>query len=296
MRRVWIFGGLLMAASPAFGQSEQVLREAFEGRTVKVKIDMPATSTGIDVRPGEKPPVDFARLGELMKRQGTSLHTGESVIVTRVKATKNVIEFQLGGGGYGTFGDMLNSSSESDAPSRDKTGHEKQLEDRIRAEADRAKKKALERELRDERSEREHDNARARAEANQANELREANIRTQKLHGGSRFTLRFKNGVPSEYVTPEGLRHALATWVDFGDDDDAPRAASEGGTSKGGAHSLRKGLTLTEVEHLLGPATSATEKREGSMVVLERTYHRRDETIVARYVDDVLVKYSITSE
>jgi hypothetical protein len=39
-----------------------------------------------------------------------------------------------------------------------------------------------------------------------------------------------------------------------------------------------------------------TEKREGSLVVLDRTYRRGTETIVARFVDDVLVKYSTSSD
>ena len=294
MRRAWMVGLWVLVASPALGQTEQALREAFEGRTVTVKIDMPATSTGIEVRPEQEPPIDFRRLGELLKREGTGVHSGQAIMVTKVKAKKNSIEFQLGGGGYGTLGDMLNSSSESDAHSVGKTSREKQLEDLIRAESGRGKKKALERELRDARDRRESSNARARAEANQANQLREANIQQVKLRGGSRFTLRFKGDLtPSEYLTPDGLRRALANWVDFGDESAAPAAISA--APSGTTHPLRKGLTLEEVESILGPATVSTEKREGSMVILERTYRLRDETIVTRFVDDVLVKYSIAS-
>src|SRR6266850_5879610 len=192
MRRAWIIGLWVLVASPALGQSEQALRAAFEGRTVKVKIDMPATSKGIAIRPEREPPIDFRRLGQLMKREGTSVRSGQSIIVTKVKARKNYVEFQLGGGGYGTLGDMLNNSSESDVHSVDKTSREKQLEEQIRAEPSPSKKKTLERELRDTRNQRESGNARARAEANQANQLRESNIQQAKLRGGSRFTLRFQ--------------------------------------------------------------------------------------------------------
>ena len=296
MRHAWMVGLWVLVASPALGQSEQVLRDAFEGRTVKVKIDMPATSSGIEVWPEKEPPIDFRRLGGLLKRAGMSVHSGQAMMVTKVKARKNYIEFQLGGGGYGTFGDMLNSSSESDAHTVEKTGREKQLEEQIRAESDPGKKKALDRELRDARNRRESNNARGRAEANQANELREANIQQVRLHSGSRFTLRFKGELtPSEYLTPDGLQNALANWVDFEDESAAPTAATSGSPPGTSTQSLRKGLTLEEVERILGTATASTEKREGSMIILERTYRRGGETIVTRFVDDVLVKYSISS-
>ncbi len=283
----WILVATL--AGPAAAQNEASLRQAFEGTTVRVRIDMPATSAGIDVRLAEKTPIDFTRLGDLLKREGTSVRSGESILVTKVRATRNLIEFQLGGGGYGTFGDMMNSSSESQAHRIEKTGREKQLEEQIKTAPDAAKKKALERELRDERNRREADNARAHAEANQANELRESNLRPLKLQGGSRFNLRFKEAVPAEYLTPEGLRRALAPWVEFGDSGAAAMSAAR-------VSGLRKGLTLEQVEQLLGPAVSAEERREGSLVVLVRTYRRHDETITTRFVDDVLVRYQITSD
>ncbi len=282
----------LLVASTAFAQSEQALREAFEGTTVTVKIEMPATSTGIDVRPDTKPPIDFARLGDLMKREGTSVHAGQRILVTKVKVKRDLIEFQLGGGGYGTFGDELNGPPTSNAPQQGKSAREKQLEDQIRGATDPAKRKALERELKDERHERERENARSAAEANQANQLREANVQQKKLYSGSRFNLRFRNGVPAEYLTPDGVRRALASWVEF-DDDDTPASDPAEVTD---ASPLRKGLLLPEVERIFGPAVTASEKREGSLLVQERTYRRGAERIVTKFVYEVLVEYSITSK
>jgi hypothetical protein len=250
---------------------------------------MPATSAGIEIRPDQKPPVDYVKLGDRIKREGTALRAGDAVMVTKIRVGKNFLEFQLGGGGYGTFGDMLNSSSSSSADVQGKSGREKNLEDQIRATSDPAKKKSLERELKDERRRRESDNARAQAEANQANELREANIQRLRVGGGSRFTFRFgDHGVPADYLTPDGLRHALAEFVDF--DDPRGPASPDGGVS-----ALRKGLALADVERLLGPAVEASEKREGSLVIQERTYRLGDETVVARFVDGVLVRYTISS-
>ena len=290
MRYGWLLATLL-AASPAFAQSEQILRETFVGKTVRVRIDMPATSAGIVVRPDEKPPVDFVRLGDLLKREGTSLRAGDAVMVTKVRVGRNFLEFQLGGGGYGTFGDMMSSSPASSADVQGKSGREKNLEDEIRATSDPGKKKALERELKDERRRRESENARSQSEANQANELRDANIQRLRLGGGSRFTFRFgDHGVPAEYLTPEGLRHALAEYVEF----DEPRATG-GSPDDAGLSVLRKGLLIADVERLLGPAAEASEKREGGLTIQERTYRRGDETVVARFVDGVLVRYTISS-
>ena len=40
----------VIAAAPAQAQDEAALRSYFEGRRVTVKIDMPGTSDGVDVR------------------------------------------------------------------------------------------------------------------------------------------------------------------------------------------------------------------------------------------------------
>lgn len=292
MRSWLVICGALLLPALVQAQTEQVLREAFEGKTVQVKIDMPATKAGIDVRPGQTPAIDFARLGDLMKREGTSVRAGESILVTRVKVKKDLVEFQLGGGGYGTFGDALGESPASDVAAQGKSGHEKQLEDQIRAETDPGKKKSLERELKDARHEREADNARAQAEANQANQLREANIQQKKLRSGSRFNIRYADAVPAEALTPAGLRAVLGAWVDFG----APPPGDAGETAAmAPAPALRKGLTLDEVEKILGPAVEARETTEGSMPILHRTYRRADEKIVTKFVAGVLVEYAISS-
>src|SRR3954452_1489178 len=96
---------LLIAPTVAAGQSEAVLREYFEGRTVKVKIAMPGTEDGIDVYPGTAQPLDFPRHASRLKANGTALRAGDDALITKVKLKAKLIEFQLDGGGYGTMGD-----------------------------------------------------------------------------------------------------------------------------------------------------------------------------------------------
>src|SRR3954454_19498080 len=90
---------LLIAPTIAAGQSEAVLREYFEGRTVKVKIAMPGTEDGVDVYPGTARPLDFPRHAARLKANGTALKSGDEALVTKVKLKAKLIEFQLDGGG-----------------------------------------------------------------------------------------------------------------------------------------------------------------------------------------------------
>ena len=96
---------LLASVQPARAQSEDALRAFFEGKRVVLKIDMPGTSDGVDVRADAAAAVDFRRLGDRLRTFGTALHENESVTVTLVKVKKDLIEFQLNGGGFGTFSD-----------------------------------------------------------------------------------------------------------------------------------------------------------------------------------------------
>src|SRR5438094_10557903 len=96
---------LVATAPPGFAQSEDQLRTFFEGKTVRVKIEMPGTEDGVDVYPGTAHPIDFPKHATRLKRTGTALRRGDEVLVTKVTVKKDLIEFQLAGGGYGTFGD-----------------------------------------------------------------------------------------------------------------------------------------------------------------------------------------------
>lgn len=84
---------LIAFATPAGAQDEAVLRSFFEGKHVTVRMDMPATSDGIDVHVGSERPIDYQQYGDRLKAYGTAIPTGASPIVTRVKVKKDLIEF-----------------------------------------------------------------------------------------------------------------------------------------------------------------------------------------------------------
>jgi hypothetical protein len=249
-------------------QNEAALRRAFEGQSVVVRIDMPGTSSGVNVYPSQEMPVDFPDVAERLKKYGTALRTGDAVMVTKIKVKEDLIEFQLGGGGYGTFGDDMGNSGGS-AGEIGETNAEKALRDSIGHTMSVGQKRRMERDLDEMRSRRERENSRARSDAAQAEEVREANLRGRRVEGGSRFNIRYRHGVPPEALTPDGLRAALVRYVDF---RDQPQPNGGAVASSSSATSLRKGLTLEEAERILGPAGTATESTECALKVATRTY------------------------
>lgn len=100
------------AAAPERSSREALLKDVFEGRRVVVRIDMPATKDGVNVYPEERRDLDIGRYRNDLRRHGVALRAGESAIVTLVKVKDDLIEFQLNGGGYGTFFDQLSDEKE----------------------------------------------------------------------------------------------------------------------------------------------------------------------------------------
>jgi hypothetical protein len=298
--RGWIvvLGALLAGTAPAAAQTEAVLRDAFEGQMVTVKLDMPGTDDGIDIFPGGQRPIDYPKVASRLKQYGTAIRAGQSIMVTKVKVKSKYIEVQLGGGGFGTFGDDAGTSAS--VGSAGKTKREESLEKAIKSESDPARRKAMRDELDDLRKAREAEDRRNSASLAAAAEAKKANVRQRRLEGGSRFNVRFENSVPASALTPDGLRAALARFVDFPGqsapggstaltNQDRPAAGS---AAKG---DLRKGLLVQEVEAMLGPASRAEERAEGSLKVSIRTYDQDQRRITAEFVEGVLVRYTIGS-
>ena len=97
-------------------QPQAALRHPFESKTVRVKIDIPATNDGVDLQYRGDPPLDFRSYSQRVKRYGVEN-----------------IKFHLGGGGYGTFGDDTGNVSPGTAS---KSRRESNLERDLRNETD----------------------------------------------------------------------------------------------------------------------------------------------------------------
>ena len=285
----------LLVAVPLAAQDEAALRSYFEGRTVVVKLAMPAAEAGIDVYPGATPPVDYPEHAKRLKKYGTAIQPGQPALVTKIRVKGKLIEFQLDGGGYGTAGDPTDPNvSVAAVP---KSQRDKDLEEAVKKETDSAVKRRQERELDQLRSERQRADQRNRAIAASATERRREYIQERRLQGGSRFNLRYRKGVPAAAVTVDSVEAALAEFVDF----EAGLAGSVVADSSAppeeptGPLALRKGLLAPEVDSLLGEPFRRTSRKEGTLQVTTRTYDTKGGRVVAEFVEDVLFRYTITS-
>jgi hypothetical protein len=180
---------LILLPSTVAAQSEAALKQYFEGRTVTPKLAMPGTDDGVDIYPGTAQPLDYSLYADRLKKNGTAIKAGEPAVVTKIKIKSSHIEFQLGGGGYGTFGDETSSSIPTSATP--KSNREKDLEKSISRETDPAQKRELQKEKEDLEEAREREDARNRAAYAAAEENREANIRQRRIESGSRFNIRY---------------------------------------------------------------------------------------------------------
>jgi hypothetical protein len=305
MRASWSpFLLLSLTLAPSISaQTENDLKRHFEGRRVNLRIDMPGTEQGVDIYPGAERPLDYPRYADRLKDHGVAIESGDDAMVTKIRVKSSHIEFQLDGGGYGTMGDETSTSVHVE--STPKTNREKSLESELKREKDPAQRRRLKEELDDLRSAREREDARNRAEVASAEEQREQNIRQRRLAGGSRFNVRYRGTLPPEVLTPQGLEAALAEYVAFpqfmvqsttavASPPDESRGRGE--TAGPGTRLPHKGMNTTELEELLGDPLHTAERTEGTLRVVTRTYRFGDGRLAAEFVEDVLIRYSMTSE
>jgi hypothetical protein len=310
-QRVWIARhgaalgtALVIAASGrppaalAAAQNEDALKAFFEGRHVVTRIDLPGTQEGVDVHVDARQRIDYREYGDRLKRFGTALRAGDAAVVTLVKVKKDVIEFQLSGGGYGTFGD--DTSTSVYIPSVEKSEREKDLERLVRDERDDHRRHELQRELDELRDRRDRENRRLEIERERASEIKREEVAERRLHGGSRFNIRY--GTVPKDITPDDVVAALSEFVDFSSLGWPPAGPPPVGpvmiapAAPGASEAdLRKGMLREDVERRLGPPNQTTDHREGNVTVATLVFVRGDDRITADFIDDVLVRYTISS-
>lgn len=204
---------IFMTVSFTFAQTEDDLKRYFEGMRVEIKMDMPATKDGINVYPQRERIIDFNKYGDLIKQYGVSLREGDRVMITKIKIKDKHIEFQLGGGGYGTFGDESVPGTYVSPVS--KSYREIWLEKNIDSESDKHRRKKMRDELYYLRRDRERQDEYNQAQALEVAELAKIRIQEKRLQGGSRFNIRFDQKLTADNLTPQAVMGALSQYVYF---------------------------------------------------------------------------------
>jgi len=218
--------------------------------------------------------------------------------VTGVVVKDDRIEFQLDGGGFGTF---LDDSSTTVAPKTiDKSDYEKQLERDIANTTDDDQRRRLLRDLDRERSRRERQEADNRAAAQIASQIKAQKVADDRLRGGSRFNLRWSGSIPPDQKNPDAVKKLLADYVVFdGPQQAGPPPAPQntaGDAAVPATAQLKRGMKMEEVTNLFGPGKQLSESVSTDGLKTQAfQYVTGDRRVDVTYVEGLVVRYSISS-
>lgn len=201
---------LLFVSQAVFSQGDvktarAQLKQSFEGKTVRLKVDMPADQLGIDLFPDNSVVEDLNTTLSRTRKFGVSLRTDARPVITKVTIVKNRIIFQLDGGGY------VAPRRPVKPPPTPKSPYEKWLEVKVKTDkgywdeliAERHKREAL-------------DKINYQKYQNDLEKWKKLEkVAPQvRLKKGSRFNLIFTKTKASSLI-PEDLIKLLAAYVDF---------------------------------------------------------------------------------
>ena len=275
---------LPLTAVCLLAQSESALRQAFEGKTVRVKIDMPATDDGLDLQYRGEPPLDFRSYSQRVKHFGVALRNGDSVMVTTVRVKSKNIEFQLGGGGYGPFGDDTRNVSLGTVST---CRRESDLERDLPNDTGRRRRDQMSRELRRLAIDCDRENSIRRSREQELSIEKKRNIEMKRLLAGSRFNIHFPDNVLKESIpTPAAVRAILAESVEFDGAEPAPVNSS---------NSVRKGMLSDEVYRILGEPSNKDRANLGAFEQITSTWVQGGSLTRMFFINEVAVKSSVES-
>jgi hypothetical protein len=300
----------LLASVPAKAQDADTIQNYFQGKQVVMKIDMPGSQKGVDLRFNQGTPMNWKEYGSRIKQFGVAIHQGDVARVTSVVVKKDMIEFQLDGGGFGTFGDDTNTTVTPKTV--EKSDYEKTLEKQIAETDDDDKRRALQRDLDRERARRERQDAINQHQAQIASQQKAQVVAQNRLSGGSRFNLRWSGSIPANQLTPEAVMQRLSEYVTFNAASPAnadaaashPAAATPASGSQPADTSnvpstakLKRGMKVDEVASLFGQGKVVSESvGDSGLKTQVMDYTTSERKIEVTYVEGIVVKYSITSK
>ncbi|MGC2400692.1 MAG: hypothetical protein WA510_12950 [Acidobacteriaceae bacterium] len=284
---------------PLTAQNNDSLTNYFVGKEVVVKLDMPGTQQGVDLSFNKDNPMNWKQYSGRLKSSGVAIRKGDTARITGFVVKNDRIEFQLDGGGFGTFGD--DSSTTVNPQIVDKSDYEKRLENQIANTTDDDRRRQLQRDLDRERARRERQNQDNRAAASIASQIKTQQVADKRMQGGSRFNLRWSGSIPPDQLNPEAVTKLMADYVSFaGPQQQAgptPAMQNAGGDAATPAtDQLKRGMKMDEVANLFGPGKQMSQSVSGDGLktqVYEYTTGTRNVNVT--YVEGLVVRYTISS-
>ena len=249
---------------------------------------MPATNDGVDLQYRGEPPLDFRSYSQRIKRFGVALRNGDSVMVTTVRVKGKNIEFQLGGGGYGTFGD---DSGNVSLGTVSKSRRESDLERDLRTETDARRRDQMSRELRRLASDRDRENSIRRSREQELSIEKKRDIEVKRLQAGSRFNIHFPDNFLKESIpTPAAVRAMLAEYVEF----DGAEPAREPAPAIS-SNPVRKGMLADEVYRILGEPSNKDRANLCAFEQITATWVQSGNVARVVFMNEVAVKITVES-
>ncbi|MGC2766013.1 MAG: hypothetical protein WB607_10965 [Candidatus Acidiferrum sp.] len=283
---------VILASVPTDAQDAAAVQNYFNGKQVVLKIDMPGSQKGIDLRFNKGTPMDWKEYGSRIKQFGVAIRNGDVARITSVVIKRDMIEFQLDGGGFGTFGDDTNTTVT--AKPREKSDYEKDLERQIANTDDDDKRRALQRDLDRERARRERQDLINQHQAQIASQQKAQVVAQNRVTGGSRFNLRWSGSIPEDQLSPQAVMQRLSEYLSFDANSPATQAddASVPATAK-----LKRGMRMDEVTALFGQGNLLSESvGDGGLKTQVVVYTTSDRRVEVTYVEGLVVRYSISSQ
>jgi hypothetical protein len=222
-------------------------------------------------------------------------------MITNVVVKPHNIEVWLGGGGYGTFSGTLAQGAQTTAVSyQEETRREKDLKEQLKYTNDYWERERIRRELDDIDRQRNRDNPKAAQVGAQQVEQQKRAV------AGSRFNVRYDGAMPESATSKSAIMAVLSKYVEFertpGEQQAGPipqslaAMAQRNRPQDSAVPALRKGLTVLQVEQILGPAVKVEDRSDGALEIDFREYNSDGQHVTTEFVGGVLVNDTITAQ
>jgi hypothetical protein len=128
--------------------------------------------------------------------------------------------------------------------------------------------------------------------AESENILQDQQDHERALHRGSRFNLRWKDGVPPPAQSPQAVMELLSPWVDFSGFPGAPEPPrlprGTGDDTPPLGPDVRKGMSWADVQDRLGAPDHLETSHDGDLPRSQAVYGARG--LELTFVNDILVR------